>query len=63
MVKRGRSERSFRIDVIARREDSDTPYVILQGPAGTPPIYLADVQALELIDRLGKALAILPTSK
>jgi hypothetical protein len=52
-------------DVVAYREDSETPYVLLVGPgfSRTPIASLTDVQAEELITRLQRALSVLPTSK
>lgn len=48
-------------EVIAYREDSETPYIILEGM--TPTVHLTDVGAQELILRLQRAIDILPTSK
>jgi hypothetical protein len=49
-------------DVVAHRVDCDTPYVILRSNPITQDM-LTDSQARELIDRLQRALGILPTSK
>lgn len=50
-----------RFTVEAEREDSDTPFVHLH--LDQPHITLTDVDALDLIDRLQRALAVLPSSK
>jgi hypothetical protein len=63
-----------RFEVTAHRVDCDTPFVILKLKAdpyavysGNPPedreIHLTDVEAYDLIDRLQRALGILPSSK
>lgn len=53
-----------RLDVVAEREDCDTPYIRLQGQ-GLPEggLRLTDAGAQELVENLKKALSILPTSK
>jgi len=48
-------------EVYAYRVDSETPYVILK--IGGEEIWLDDVEAHELMLRIGAALKILPTSK
>lgn len=50
------------VKVEAYRVDSDTPYVILTHRNGTE-IYLTDVGAKSLVERLNKALLLLPSSK
>ena len=49
------------VEVVAYRVDCDTPYIKLTAGQGT--VMLTDVGALELIDRLNRALSVLPTSK
>jgi len=47
--------------VIARCEDGDTPLIALEFDDGRR--WLTDVQTKELIDRLRRALNVLPASK
>lgn len=49
-------------DVVAHRVDCDTPYVILRKNELNQDM-LTDSQAQELIERLKRALGMLPTSK
>lgn len=51
----------IRVEVIAERVDSETPYVILK--KGDEEWYFEDCFAEELIERIQKALDILPSSK
>lgn len=59
--------KSLPLEVKAERIDADKPYVhlkILGCPAlGEPSVILTDVDALDLIDRLQRALSTLPSSK
>lgn len=52
-------------EVVARRIDCETPLVMLTvtSEVSSDTIAMTDVEALDLIDRLQRALAILPTSK
>jgi len=50
------------IKVAALRIDSETPYIILTDRDGNE-VCLTDVGAQSLIERVQKALAILPSSK
>jgi hypothetical protein len=54
-------DKNIRVEVIAYRADSETPYVILK--KGDEEWYFEDSFADELIARIRYALAILPTSK
>lgn len=49
------------VEIVAHRVDCDTPYIKLTAGQGT--VMLTDVGAEELIDRLRRALSMLPTSK
>lgn len=51
-----------RVKVVAERVDCDTPYVGVSLD-GQPMVWLEDDVAGDLLNALGKALAILPTSK
>lgn len=53
------------VRVTAYREDSETPYILLGAmrPSEDGAIVLTDSEAQDLIDRLKRALSILPTSK
>ncbi|QOV06307.1 hypothetical protein CPT_Maja_087 [Burkholderia phage Maja] len=53
--------RDHQFKVIADREDCETPYVHLKD--GDHMITMTDTAARDLIDRLQRALAVLPTSK
>lgn len=50
-----------RIKVVAHREDCDTPYVRIN--IGMVACVLTDTETRDLIDRLTRALDVLPTSK
>ena len=50
-------------DVIAIREDCDTPIIELRSKAGDRITDLSDVEAIELIRQLQLALRYLPSSK
>lgn len=49
-------------EVIAFRADCDSPFVFIKFE-GHEKVCLTDVAATDLLDRLKKALSILPTSK
>jgi hypothetical protein len=51
------------VTVIAERIDSDTPNIILQDHETGAEMQLTDVGAQDLIERLRRALSILPSSK
>ena len=55
------AKRSNYVKVTAHRVDSETPYVILEidGVA----TWLEDVTAIDLVNRIQRALSVLPTSK
>lgn len=60
-----RSKFSFfdnEVKVTAYREDSDSPFVILSDENGQE-FRLTDVGAQSLVERINKALSILPSSK
>lgn len=53
------------IEVVAERVDADTPYVHLHftGRVGRADLALTDAECAELIERLQRALNVLPSSK
>lgn len=50
------------VEVVARRVDSETPYVIISKD-GVDLLVLEDIFAEELVSRIKVALHVLPTSK
>jgi hypothetical protein len=71
-IKASRQYSTFKNDsfkVVAHRHDCDTPIVELKVAFGADvnegslTHYLTDVEALDLIDRLQRALSVLPSSK
>ena len=57
---------SYNFDVIAHRVDSETPYVILRpknAADDSQDVCMTDSEAEDMINRLQRALSILPSSK
>jgi hypothetical protein len=51
------------VEVVAERVDCDSPIVHLRFKDGASEQHLSDCDVIDLIDRLKRALSILPTSK
>lgn len=50
-----------KFEVVAQRVDSETPYISLRGHGIN--IYLTDTEAIDVLERIKRALSILPSSK